>query len=178
MPEGIQQHAHASTGLSEIAEEFKLLDGRRRHGGLSMGESERYHSLFARLSDALASQERHRRVDARQFLRVKFPMQLRLRTPAGDVVADCLDFGGGGCAVACPETFEMGGDVWLDGATIEGRAYSLRGRAVVAWARSPDNGTPQGYGLRFCIDSRDMRDQVDRLLYRVLDRFLTGPTTH
>ena len=35
--------------------------------------------------------------------------------------------------------------------------------------------TPQAYGLRFAIDSRDMRDQVDRVMYRVLDAFLNAP---
>jgi Tfp pilus assembly protein PilZ len=177
MPDGIQHHVSGGC-LSEIAEEFKLLDGRRRQEGLSLGEAERYHSLFARLSDALASQQRHRRVDARQFLRVKFPMTLKLRTTAGEILADCLDFGGGGLAIACPQRFQLGDDVWLDGATIEGRPYMLRGRAVVAWARAAAEDSPPGYGLRFCIDSRDMRDQVDRLLYRVLDRFLSGPTAH
>src|SRR5579883_3334533 len=99
MPDGIQQHA--TVGISEIAEEFRLLESLRRQGSLSLTDSERYHNLFARLSDALASQARHRRVNTRQFLRVKFPMQLRLRTASGELTADCLDFGGGGCLISC-----------------------------------------------------------------------------
>ncbi len=172
MPDSIQAH---TAGLSEIAEEFRELDGLRRHEGLSLSDAERYHVLFSRLSDALASGERHRRVDARQFLRVRFDMVLKLRTASGELSALCHDFGGGGCAIACTHLFQLGDDVWLDGATIDGRHHALRGRAVVAWARLPSAETPQGYGLRFAIDSRDMRDQIDRLLYRVLDRFLAEP---
>jgi hypothetical protein len=174
MPDSIQPHA--PTGLSDIAEEFKHLDCVRRQQGLSLSDAERYHVLFSRLSDALASGERHRRVDARQFLRVRFHMELKLRTAAGELTAACLDFGGGGCAIACPAVFHLGDDVWLDGATIEGHVHELRGRAVVAWTRLASVETPQGYGLRFAIDSRDMRDQIDRLLYRVLDRFLSAPS--
>src|SRR3954470_17096321 len=101
----------ARTGLSDIAEEFKSLDSVRKNHGLSMSEAERYHSLFARLSDALASCERHRRVDARQFLRVQFDMALVLRTAGGDAVASCQDFGGGGCAVTTSEVFHLNDDV-------------------------------------------------------------------
>jgi hypothetical protein len=43
---------------------------------------------------------------------------------------------------------------------------------VVVWAKLATLHSPQGYGLRFAIDSRDMRDQVDRVMYRVLDAFL------
>ena len=47
-----------------------------------------------------------------------------------------------------------------------------RGRAAVG-------RPPSGPGLRFAIDSREMRDQIDRLVYRVLDRFLAEPApTH
>jgi hypothetical protein len=167
--------ASARLGLSDIAEEFRELDAVRRHQGLSMGEAERYHSLFARLSDALASCERHRKVDARQFLRVQFEMALVLRTPTGDVLASCQDFGGGGCAVTSSEVFHLNDDVWLDGAIIEGVRHPLHGRAIVVWARLPTVNSPQGYGLRFAIDSREMRDQVDRVMYRVLDAFLHAP---
>jgi hypothetical protein len=170
----------APMGLSEIAEEFKRLDNRRRSQGLSMGEAERYNALFARLSDVLASNERHRRVDVRQFLRVKFRMELVVRTSGGELLATCADFGGGGCSVTCPALFHLGDDVWLDGAIIEGQRLLLHGRSVVAWARLPSAGSAQhGYGLRFAIDSPRMRDQIDRVLYRVLDLFLndgrTGP---
>jgi PilZ domain len=168
--------ASPRTGLSDIAEEFRELDTLRRHQGLSMTDAERYHALFARLSDALASCERHRRVDARQFLRVQFDMALVLRTPQGEALAACHDFGGGGCAVSASEIFHLNDDVWLDGAVIEGIRHPLHGRAVVAWARLPTSLSPaQGYGLRFAIDSRDMRDQVDRVMYRVLDAFLHAP---
>jgi hypothetical protein len=163
-------------GLSDIAEEFKELDERRRHNGLSMAEAERYHSLFSRLSDALASNERHRRVDARQFLRVRFKMEIVIRTPAGEVLASCNDFGGGGCAVSCPAMFELGDDLWLDGAILDGVRHPLHGRAVVTWIRLQAAGRAQGYGLRFAIDSRPMRDQIDRALYRVLDNFLHAPS--
>ena len=167
--------ASSRMGLSDIAEEFRELDSLRRHQGLSMTEAERYHSLFARLSDALASCERHRRVDARQFLRVQFDMALVLRTSHGEEFAACQDFGGGGCAVATSEVFHLNDDVWLDGAVIEGVRHPLHGRSVVVWARLPTVTTPQGYGLRFAIDSREMRDQVDRVMYRVLDAFLNAP---
>lgn len=172
MPHLIQSQAAARMGLSDIAEEFRELDSVRRHQGLSMSEAERYHSLFARLSDALASCERHRRVDARQFLRVQFDMALILRTSNGEALAACQDFGGGGCAVATSEIFHLNDDVWLDGAVIEGVRHPLHGRAVVVWAKLATLHSPQGYGLRFAIDSRDMRDQVDRVMYRVLDAFL------
>jgi hypothetical protein len=162
-------------GLSEIADEFKELDDRRRHGGLSLSEAERYRSLFARLSDALASGERHRRVDVRQFLRIRFQMELVLRTPHGDVYAPCQDFGGGGCQVICSESFHLDDDVWIDGVVIEGRKLPLHGRAVIVWARLPTVSEPAGYGLRFAIDSAIMRDQIDTVMYRVLDVFLNGP---
>jgi hypothetical protein len=162
-------------GLSDIAEEFKELDDLRRRHGLSMADAERYHALFARLSDALASGERHRRVDTRQFLRVQFDMQLVVRTHDGDSLARCEDFGGGGCAVTCPALFQLGDDLWLDGAIIEGRHHELHGRAVVVWARLPTATSEQGYGLRFAIDCPKMRDQIDRVMYRVLDGFLHAP---
>jgi Tfp pilus assembly protein PilZ len=174
MPDAIQHHA--PMGLSQIAEEFKLLDDRRRSQGLSLSDAERYQALFARLDDALASNERHRRVDERQFLRVRFAMELHVRSSVGDLLVTCQDFGGGGCSIACPEVFALGEELLLNGALIEGKRHPLRGRAVVAWARLPSLETAQGYGLRFAIDSREMRDQIDRLLYRVLDRFLAEPT--
>ena len=168
--------AQAPMGLSEIAEEFRQLDGVRRVQGLSLGEAERYNSLFARLSDLLASGERHRRVDARQFLRVRFEMQLVVRTAAGERLASCCDFGGGGCAIACAERFELGDDLWLDGARLLGARHPLHGRAVVVWHQLPAGAEAEsGYGLRFAIDSPQMRDQIDRLLYRVLDLFLHPP---
>jgi hypothetical protein len=173
MPDAIQQHA--PMGLSQIAEEFKLLDDRRRTQGLSLSDAERYHVLFARLDDALVSNERHRRVDERQFLRVRFDMGLHLRTSRGDLLVTCQDFGGGGCSIACPDVFPLGEELLLNGALIEGQLHPLCGRALVAWTRLPSMETPQGYGLRFVIDSRAMRDQIDRLLYRVLDRFLADP---
>jgi PilZ domain len=173
MPDAIQHHA--PMGLSQIAEEFKLLDDRRRTQGLSLSDAERYHVLFARLDDALVSNERHRRVDERQFLRVRFDMELHVKSSAGDLLVSCQDFGGGGCSIACDAVFQLGQELSLNGAVIEGKRYPLRGRAVVAWARLPSLETRQGFGLRFAIDSRDMRDQIDRLLYRVLDRFLAEP---
>lgn len=162
-------------GLSEIADEFRRLDGRRRKQGLSLGEAERYNTLFAQLSDHLASYERHRKVDVRQFLRVRSRMELIIRTGATEVRAVCHDFGGGGCAVSCPTLFHLDDDVWLDGAVIEGTRYPLHGRSVIAWTRLPSaGGKVHGYGLKFAIDSPKMRDEVDRLLYRVLDAFLAG----
>lgn len=162
----------APVGLSQLAEEFRQLDLQRRRGGLSLGDAGRYHSLFARLSDALASGERHRRADARQFLRVSFRMQLVLRRAHGAALADCHDFGGGGCAISTREQLQLDDDVWLDGAVVEGERHPLRGRAVVVWARLQSGDSPPGYGLRFAIDEPRERDQIDRLLYRVLDRFL------
>src|SRR2546430_7850016 len=112
MPDAIQQQ-HAPMGLSQIAEEFKLLDDRRRAQGLSLSDAERYHVLFARLDDALASNERHRRVDERQFLRVRFAMELHVRSSAGELLATCQDFGGGGCSIACPQVFQLGEELLL-----------------------------------------------------------------
>ncbi|HEY2743313.1 MAG TPA: PilZ domain-containing protein [Polyangia bacterium] len=160
-------------GLSEIAEEFKLLDQHRRTRGLSLTEAGRYHTLFERLSDTLAHGERNRRVDTRQFLRVPFRMTLTIRRADGMRAAVCHDFGGGGCAVSCAgDRFELDDDVWLDGAEIEGERHPLHGRATIAWTRLPTGGEPARYGLKFCIDADEERDQIDRLLYRVLDRFL------
>lgn len=159
-------------GLSEIAEEFKRLDHERRTRGLSLGEAGRYHTLFERLSDALASAPRQRKLDTRQFLRVPFRLTLNLRRAHGVVAAACHDFGGGGCAITCGERFALDDDVWLDGAELEGERHELRGRATVAWTRLPTAGLPTGYGLRFCLDAPDERDQIDRLFFRVLDRFL------
>jgi hypothetical protein len=155
-------------GLSELAEEFRRLDKERRVRGLSLGDAGRYHSLFERLSDVLASGERHRKLDARQFLRVPFRLDLMLARAHGQVTTRCRDFGGGGCAISCDEPLAVGDDVWLDGAAVEGERQPLRGRAVVAWA---DTATAT-YGLRFCLDVPDERDQIDRLFYRLLDRFL------
>jgi hypothetical protein len=159
-------------GLSEIAEEFKRLDQHRRTRGLSLNEAGRYHALFERLSDTLASGERHRRVDTRQFLRVPFRMTLTIRRAHGTTFASCHDFGGGGCAITTGEKLELDDDVWLDGADLEGEQHALHGRATVVWTRLPTGGEPARYGLKFCIDAPDERDQIDRLLYRVLDRFL------
>jgi len=159
-------------GLSELAEEFKELDRHRRTRGLSLNEAGRYHALFERLSDTLAHGERNRRVDTRQFLRVPFRMTLTMRRAHGVAFAECHDFGGGGCAVSTAERLELDDDVWLDGADLEGEKHPLHGRATVVWTRLPTGGEPARYGLRFCIDAPDERDQIDRLLYRVLDRFL------
>jgi hypothetical protein len=160
-------------GLSEIAEEFKRLDIERRTRGLSLTDAGRYQALFTRLSDVLASGERHRRVDSRQFLRVPFLMSLIIRRPHGTMQAICHDFGGGGCAISTDELFQLDEDIWLDGAYVEGERHVLHGRATVVWTRlASADGDPPGYGLRFCIDADEERDQIDRLFYRVLDRFL------
>jgi hypothetical protein len=161
-----------SQGLSEIAEEFKELDRHRRTRGLSLSEAGRYHALFERLSDTLAHGERSRKVDTRQFLRVPFRMTLTVRRAHGVLTAACHDFGGGGCSMSCDDKFDLDDDVWLDGADLEGELMPLHGRATVVWTRLPTGGEPQRYGLKFCIDAPDERDQIDRLLYRVLDRFL------
>jgi hypothetical protein len=162
----------APVGLSQLAEEFRQLDQQRRRGRLSVADSARYHSLFARLSDALASGQRHRRADARQFLRVSFPMQIVLQRAHGPATAQCHDFGGGGCSISSDERLERDDDVWLDGAIVAGTRHELHGRAVVAWVRSPSLPSGPGYGLRFAIDQPRQRDEIDRLFYRVLDRFL------
>ena len=159
----------AAQGLSEIAEEFKRLDGKRRNGGLSLGEAERYNALFANLSDALASGEKHRRADVRQFLRVRADMALVIRTGPGEEHAGCIDFGGGGCGIVSSRELRCGDDVWVDGAMLAGQRFPLHGRAVVVWTRLPTRDAKlQGYGLRFAIDGPEMRDQIDR----VLDLFL------
>lgn len=157
-------------GLSEIAEEFKRLDCQRRQRGLSLGEAEQYHALFARLSDALDAGWRHRRVDERQFLRVPFPMTLFVRLPDGVMGVACHDFGGGGCALSSEQRLDREADVWLDGAELAGEHHPLHGRATVIWERASGGGWR--YGLRFCLDAPYERDQIDRLFFRVLDCFL------
>ena len=159
-------------GLSEIAEEFKRLDRHRRTRGLSLTEAGRYQALYERLSDTLALGERSRRVDTRQFLRVPFRMTLTIRRAHGVVLATCHDFGGGGCAIASEERFELDDDVWLDGADLEGEKCALHGRATVVWTRLPAHGEKARYGLQVLHRRDEERDQIDRLLYRVLDRFL------
>lgn len=160
-------------GLSEIAEEFKELDRHRRTRGLSLTEAGRYHALFERLSDTLALGERNRKVDTRQFLRVPFRMTLTIRRADGVLLATCHDFGGGGCSVSCDGRFDLDDDVWLDGADLEGELHPLHGRATVVWTRLASGDEPARFGLKFCIDAPEERDQIDRLLYRVLDRFLS-----
>jgi hypothetical protein len=171
MPSALRA-APVPQGLSELAEEFKRLDRHRRTRGLSMSEAGRYHTLFERLSDTLANGERNRRVDTRQFLRVPFRMTLTMRRAHGLAHAICHDFGGGGCAVSTDEKLELDGDVWLDGADLEGEQHPLHGRATVVWARLPTSDEPARYGLRFRIDAAEERDQIDRVLYRLLDLFL------
>jgi PilZ domain len=168
MPHALR--APVTKGLSELADEFRQLDRQRRERGLTLGESARYRSLFERLSESLASGERHRTVDTRQFLRVPFVVGLTLMRSRGPVMARCRDFGGGGCSIETDELLAVGDDVWLAGACVaeEVEPQPLRGRAVVVWA-DPATAT---YGLRFCLDVADERDQIDRLFYRLLDRFL------
>jgi hypothetical protein len=165
-------------GLSQLADEFRRLDHERRRRGLSLGDASRYHGLFARLSEALAAGERKRRVDGRQFLRVPFAFDLMLTHNNARIVARCHDFGGGGCAVTM-EPLGRGDELWLSGAQLgDERAgepverHELCGRTIVAWARPGDEATPGRVGLRFAFDVAAERDQVDRLFYRLLDRFL------
>lgn len=173
MPHALRAPA-VQPGLSEIAEEFKRLDQKRRAGGLSLGEAGHYHALFSRLSDELASGQRHRKVDTRQFLRVPVRLTIDLRRGRGVVHAECHEFGGGGCAIACHERLDLDDDVWLDGADLEGERHELRGRATVVWTRLAAAGAPTIYGVRFRCDVPAERDQIDRLFYRVLDRFLNA----
>jgi hypothetical protein len=105
-------------------------------------------------------------------LRVPFRVTLTMRRARGIALATCHDFGGGGCAVSTDEKLDLDSDVWLDGADLEGEQHPLHGRATVVWARLPTNGEPSRYGLRFAIDSSEERDQIDRVLYRLLDLFL------
>jgi hypothetical protein len=171
MPDAVR--APGPQGLSDIAAEFKRLDETRRQRGLSLTEAGRYNSLFSQLSDALSANERHRKVDMRQFLRVRSPMELVLRTSGGELRAVCNDFGGGGCAIESPKVFNLGDDVYLDGALLDGTLHPLHGRASVVWARLPSTSLGHhGYGLKFVIESAGIRDQIDRVVYRVLDLFL------
>jgi hypothetical protein len=159
-------------GITEIAGEFKKLDTVRRKRGLSLNEAEQYRSLFERLSEALSAGERKRKADERQFLRVQAPMEIVLRVAGGEMAVTCGDFGGGGCCIRAPVNWPPGTDLWLDGAILDGKRLPLHGRAVVVWSRA-DNDSHL-FGLRFAIDSPKMRDEVDRLLYAVLDRFLVA----
>jgi len=175
-------------GLSELAEEFRGLDLERRRRGLSLGDASRYHGLFARLSDALTAGERQRRVDGRQFLRVPFHFDLVLARGQARIAARCHDFSGGGCAIACAEPLARGDELWLDGAILasgardrsywidagDGERHELRGRTTVVWTRPQGDGQPARVGLRFAFDLPAERDRVDRLFYRVLDRFLAA----
>jgi hypothetical protein len=156
-------------GLAELVDEFRRLDGERRRGSLIAADAERYRALFARLSDALAAGQRHRRVDARQFLRVPFDLELGLRHGGERLHVPCHNFGGGGCAIVPDEPLADGDELWIDGATIEGRPHPLSVRALVAWVRLDARIT---YGLRFVCDRAAEREAVDRLFYRLLDRFL------
>jgi Tfp pilus assembly protein PilZ len=173
MPDAAVRAPGPQPGLSEIAGEFKRLDEMRRQRGLSLTEAGRYNTLFSQLSDALSANERHRKVDMRQFLRVRSPMELVLRTRAGEIRARCNDFGGGGCAVETAKVFNLGDDVYLDGVILDGTRHPLQGRGTVVWARLPTSVLGgHGYGIKFVIESPQMRDEVDRIVYRVLDLFL------
>lgn len=156
-------------GLAELAEEFRRLERLRRKAPLAPDDAERYLALFERLSDALAAGERNRRVDARQFLRVPFRLELGLRHDGQRLVVPCHDFGGGGCAICPDEPLADGDELYLDGASLEGERHPLSGRALVVWARLDARIT---YGLRFVCERPEERVQVDLIFYRVLDRFL------
>jgi hypothetical protein len=161
-------------GLSEIATEFKRLEELRRSSGLSLGDAEVYRTLSARLSDALAAGQKLRRVDERQFLRVPFKMDLLIRRANDAFLVLCHNYGGGGCAIASDHELVIDQLLLLDGALLDGERFPLRLRATVAWTRRPTaEGEPTFYGLRFALDSRIERDQIDRLFYRVLDLFLS-----
>ncbi len=163
----------AGTSLGELIEEFRALELQRRQGGLPLAEAERYYALFNRLDEALASGERHRKADQRQFLRVPTDLVLLLRTPSGLVEVKCTDFGGGGCFFYGSTLTRPGDTVWLDGARLEGQLYPLHGRALVAWVDSAA-GRPDGQGIRFVLECTEFRDQIDRLFYRILDAVLGG----
>jgi len=156
-------------GLAELADEFRRLDRQRRAGTISVENTERYRALFERLSDVLASGKHHRRVDARQFLRVPVALMLALRRGDERLEVPCQDFGGGGCAIVPDEPFADGDELRLDGARLDGEQHPLSGRALVVWARLDKRIT---YGLRFVCERAEERVQVDLLFYRVLDRFL------
>ncbi len=171
-----------SLGISRIAEEFRQLDIRRRRLGLSLAEVPRYQALCSQLSEALATMERDRKVDARQFLRVPFTINLLVRTPKGPIYIDCHDFGGGGCAVSSKEVFRKGDDLWLDGAILDGNKHLLQGRGQIVWVRGePGVDGATHFGVRFALESTSFKDQIDRVLYRVLEAFLRDdrelPTT-
>ena len=163
--------------LSEIVERFRDPNLRRRAGSLSPAEQARYQALFSQLSDALAQGEIHRSPDARRFLRVRSEMELTVRYGEEKELVACHDFGGGGCRITSARELPLGIDLWLDGALLEGVRHPLEGRAVVVWTRSFVEAAEsvRGYGLRFAIDSDPMRDQIDRVFYRVLDLFLKQP---
>jgi hypothetical protein len=157
--------------LGDLIEEFRALELRRRQGGLPLAEAERYYSLFQRLDDALASGERHRKADQRQFLRVPTDLTLTIRTPGGTLDVQCSDFGGGGCFFKGAPPFAAGETVWFDGASLHGQSFPLHGRAVIAWVEGA-TGLIEGQGVRFVLECTEFRDQIDRLFYRVLDTLL------
>lgn len=165
----------AAGSLGELIEEFRTLEHGRRQRGLVQEESERYYSLFARLDEALASGERKRRADQRQFLRVPTELVLVLRTPTGPVEVACADFGGGGCFFHGPLDVKSGDTLWLDGARLKGETHPLHGRALVAWVDSGE-GKQRGQGVRFVLESDAFRDQIDRLFYRILAAVLGDVT--
>ena len=146
-------------GISEIAEEFKRLDHARRSRGLSLGEAGRYHALVERLSDALDAGARHRRVDTRQFLRVPFRMTLTLRRRARRHRCDVQRLRRRRLrhhhrGALRPRRRRLARRRRLDGVR-----HELHGRAQVVWTRLPTVEVPAGYGLKFCIDARQERDQ-------------------
>lgn len=161
------------SGISRIAAEFKALNDRRRIEGLSRRDADRYYALFAQLSEALAGVERRRRMDARQFLRVAGEAVLVLSTGDGERSAVCHDFGGGGCAIDYDAPLDAGERVQVQALIVGGRRVSLPARAEVIWRRGAEGGL-HALGLRFFIESPDVRDAVDRALYRVLDAYLNG----
>lgn len=159
------------TSLSDIAEEFRLLDQKRRKATLSDREREQYHCLFERLSDALAGGVRYRRMNERKFLRVPFPMTIHIRRGNSTLPAPCLNFGGGGCAIAA-DSFLLEEEAVIDSIELAGEIYPLGSRSQVCWSRHGEAGERQ-YGLRFILESVEVRDTVDKIFYQALGRYIS-----
>ena len=158
--------------LSDIAEEFRLLDIKRRKAALSDGEREQYHSLFERLSDALAGGVRYRRMNERKFLRVPFPMTVQIRRGSTTLSAPCLNFGGGGCAILA-EQFLLEEEAFIDSIEMAGETYRIDSQSQICWSRHTESGGRE-YGLRFLLESPEVRDTVDRIFYQALGHFING----
>jgi hypothetical protein len=156
--------------LSELAEELRDIDRRRRlKGGLSLADAARYRALVARLGQIIGTKSSPK--DQREFLRVPHPATVLFHA-GGELRAGLAnDFGGGGMSMTSACEFRIGDRIALERAMVGDGWLRLQGGARVVW-RAPDGGP--GAGLAFEVDSPAMREQIDRVFYRVLDLYFSA----